>query len=178
MRKHCSNVCEFRPCLATESTNSAPMRTILTAALQWQYLQTELIFWITLVYIYIYRGTRWRRWLRHCATSWKAAGSIPDDVIDIFHWHNPSGRTMALGLTQSLTEMSTRNISWGVNAVGTYGWQTYHLHVLNVLKSGSLNLLEPTGPVRACNGIALLIYMLFVLVSTTKNGDSRKIIFC
>jgi len=30
-----------------------------------------------------------------------------------FFWHNPSGRTMALGLTQPLTEMSTRNISWG-----------------------------------------------------------------
>jgi hypothetical protein len=26
--------------------------------------------------------------------------------------HNPSGRTMALGSTQPLTEMSTRNISW------------------------------------------------------------------
>ena len=34
--------------------------------------------------------------------------------IGIFHRHNPSGRTMALGLTQLLTEMSTRNISWGV----------------------------------------------------------------
>ena len=30
-----------------------------------------------------------------------------------FFWHNPSGRTMALGLTQPLTEMSTRNIFWG-----------------------------------------------------------------
>jgi len=29
-----------------------------------------------------------------------------------------SGRTMALGLTQPLTEMSTRNISWGVKAAG------------------------------------------------------------
>jgi len=27
------------------------------------------------------------------------------------YWHNPSGRTMTLGLTQPLTEMSTRNIS-------------------------------------------------------------------
>jgi hypothetical protein len=44
------------------------------------------------------RGTRWRSWLRHYATSRKAEGSIPD------------GRTMALGSTQSLTEMSTRNI--------------------------------------------------------------------
>ena len=31
-----------------------------------------------------------------------------------FRWHNPSGRTKALGLTHPLTEMSTRNISWGV----------------------------------------------------------------
>jgi hypothetical protein len=36
------------------------------------------------------------------------AGSIPDSVIGIFHWHNPSGRTMALGSTQPLTEMRTR----------------------------------------------------------------------
>jgi len=33
--------------------------------------------------------------------------------LEFFYWHNPSGPTMALGLTQPLTEMSTRNISWG-----------------------------------------------------------------
>ena len=60
---------------------------------------------------------------------------------------NPSGRTMALGSTQPLTEMSTRNISWRVNAAGAYDGQPYHLHVPIVLKSGSLNLLEPSGPV-------------------------------
>ena len=43
------NVCTFRPCLATVSTNSACMRTIVAAVLQRQYSQTELIFWITLV---------------------------------------------------------------------------------------------------------------------------------
>jgi len=53
------------------------------------------------------RGMRWRSWFRHCATRRKVAGSIPDD------WHNPSGRTTALGLTQPLTVMSTRNIYWG-----------------------------------------------------------------
>jgi hypothetical protein len=42
----------------------------------------------------------------HCATSRKVAGSIPDSVFGIFHWHNPSGRTMALGLTQPLTVMN------------------------------------------------------------------------
>jgi hypothetical protein len=36
----------------------------------------------------------------------------------ILHWYNPPGRTMALGLTQPLTQMSTSNISWGENAVG------------------------------------------------------------
>jgi len=104
---------------------------------------------------FVVRGTRWRGLLRHCATSRKVAGPIPDGVIGIFHWHNPSGRAMALGSTQSLTEMSTRNISWEYKVAGAYGWQPYHLHVLIVLKSGSLNLLEPSGPVQACNGIAL-----------------------
>jgi hypothetical protein len=51
--------------------------------------------------------------LRHCTTSRKVAGSIPDGVTEIFLKHNPSGRTMALELTQPLTEMSTRNVSWG-----------------------------------------------------------------
>jgi hypothetical protein len=40
-------------------------------------------------------------------------GLIPDGVIGIFHWHNPCGRTVALGSTGPLTE-TTRNISWGV----------------------------------------------------------------
>jgi hypothetical protein len=65
-----------------------------------------------------FRGTLWRSLLRNCATSQKVAGSIHDGVTGIFYWHNPSGRTMALGLTQTLTEMSTRNISSGVNAAG------------------------------------------------------------
>ena len=30
-------------------------------------------------------GTRWRSWLRHCATSQKVVGSIPDGVIGIFY---------------------------------------------------------------------------------------------
>jgi len=58
-------------------------------------------------------GTAVAQWLRHCATTRKVAGSIPDGVTGTFHLHNPSDRTMALGSTQPLTEMSTRNISWG-----------------------------------------------------------------
>jgi len=45
--------------------------------------------------------------LRQCATRRRVAGSIPDEIIGIYHWHtrNPSGHTMALGSTQPLTEM-------------------------------------------------------------------------
>ena len=42
-----------------------------------------------------------------------------------------------------------------LKAAGVHSWQTYHLHVSIVLKSGGLNLLESSGPVQACNGIAL-----------------------
>jgi hypothetical protein len=58
------------------------------------------------------RGMCWRRWLTHCGTSQKVAGSIPDGVTGIFQWLNPSGRIVALGSTQPLAEMSTRNPSW------------------------------------------------------------------
>jgi hypothetical protein len=97
----------------------------------------------------------------------KVAGSILDGVIGIFHWHNPSGRTIALELTQPLTEISSRNISWGVKAAGAQGWQPYHIYVPIVLKSGNLNLLEPSGPVQACNGIALHFILVY---STTAEG--------
>jgi hypothetical protein len=38
------------------------------------------------------------QWLRYCATNRKVAGSIPDGVIGIFNWRNPSDRIMALGV--------------------------------------------------------------------------------
>jgi hypothetical protein len=40
---------QWLPCFRKGPTNSARMRTIVTVALQWQYLQTELILWIFLV---------------------------------------------------------------------------------------------------------------------------------
>jgi len=46
------------------------------------------------------------------------AGAIPDDVFGIFHLHNLSGCTMALGSTQPITEMSTKNFSCRVNVAG------------------------------------------------------------
>jgi len=111
---------------------------------------------------------RWRR---------KVAGSIPDGVIGNFHWHNASGRTVALGSTQPLTEMSTRNISWGVKAAGALGWQPYHFHVPTVLKSGSLKCLEPSGSVLACNGLAFFTVSYWQLLSVTDN-TRRSTVVC
>jgi hypothetical protein len=98
--------------------------------------------------------TRRRSWLRHRATNRKVSGSIPDGVIGIFHWH-PSGRTVALGSISARNRNEHQEYILGVKAAGAYGWQPNYLHVPIVLKSGSLNFLEPSGPVKACNEIAV-----------------------
>jgi hypothetical protein len=49
----------------------------------------------------------------HYVTSQKVAGSIPDEVIGFFNLPNFSSRTMILGSSQTLTEMSTRNFPGG-----------------------------------------------------------------
>ena len=72
-----------------------------------------LLLLLVVVVVVVVVGTAVARWLRCCATNRNVAGSIPDGVTGIFHWHNPSNRTMALGSTQPLTEMSTGSISLG-----------------------------------------------------------------
>jgi len=51
---------------------------------------------------------------------------------------------MALGSTQPLVKMNTRNISGGK------GGQPHHLHVPGVMKYGNLNLLDRSGAHRDC----------------------------
>jgi hypothetical protein len=52
-----------------------------------------------------------------------------------------------------LTKMSTRNISWGKG--GRWVGLTLPPSCVDCLKIWSLNLLEISGPVQACNWIAL-----------------------
>jgi len=35
--------------------------------------------------VMVCEGTWWHSWLRHCTTSQKVAGLIPDDAMGIFH---------------------------------------------------------------------------------------------
>jgi hypothetical protein len=48
--------------------------------------------------------------VRRSATTLEAAGLIPNEVIGFLNWRNPSSLTVALGLTQPVTEMNTRNL--------------------------------------------------------------------
>jgi len=69
---------------------------------------------------------------------------------------------MTLGSTQLLTEMSTRNIPGGKGG-RCVGLTTLPPSCSDCLKSGSLKLLEPSGPDQACAWIALHFYNITTL---------------
>jgi hypothetical protein len=78
---------------------------------------------------------------------------IPMRWIFFFNWPNLSSRTMALGSTQPLTEMSTRNLSGrparkadNLTAICEPTVQT---------KYGSLDVSQPYRPSRPVTGMAL-----------------------
>ena len=85
-------------------------------------------------------------------------GLIPDGVNGIFHWHNPSSRTTALGLTQLLTEMSTRNTSWGSKGGRCIGLTTLPPSCADCLEIWEP---QPPGTLRACKGIAFTMIDYF-----------------
>ena len=71
-------------------------------------------------------------------------------VTGIFHSLDPSAHTMTLEWAQALTEMSTRNISWGVKVAGAYGWKPCHPHVPSALKFWEY---QPPRALRDCPGL-------------------------
>ena len=117
-------------------------------------------------------GTAVAQWLRCCSTNRKVAGSIPSDVIGIFHWHNPSGYATALGLTQPLTEMSTRNISWEVHRAD-------NLTAFMCRLSWNLGASTSWNPQDLSRPLMALLYLLLHLRSQTWQRLSRfKEFFC
>ena len=79
----------------------------------WSLLSLKLSIKVNIYLCIRQKGIAVVQWLRCCVTNRKVTASIPDGVTGIFHWHNPSDRTTALGSTQPLTEMSTRSVSGG-----------------------------------------------------------------
>jgi hypothetical protein len=128
------------------------------------------------IYVWILcGGTRWLCRKKHLATSWKAAGSNPYAVIGVFHWQNPSGRTMALGSTNPLTEMSTRNIFWGwggvkaVRCIRLTNLPPSCAECKDALStSTSWNLQGLSRPVQACPGIAVPLHFRTLLLTLYK----------
>jgi hypothetical protein len=77
--------------------------------------------------VLFYRGgMRWRSWLRHCASNRKVAGSIPDGVIGICHWHNHSG--WADNLTTFMCQLS-----WNLGALPSWNTQGLSRPVMGLL---------------------------------------------
>jgi hypothetical protein len=97
------------------------------------------------------------QWLRHWATNRTVVGSIPHGVIGIFHWYNPSGCTMTLGSTQPITEMSTRNISWGK------GGQCVRLTTLPPSSADCLKSWAPQ-PLGLSRPVMGMLYLLLCIV--------------
>jgi hypothetical protein len=67
--------------------------------------------------------------------------------------YKPEGR--GPGVDSACNRNEYREYFLGGKGGRCVGLQPYHFHVPTVLKSGSLKLLEPSGSVQACNGIAL-----------------------
>ena len=73
----------------------------------------------------------------------------------IFQWHISFRPYHGPGVDTVPIETKYQEYFLGVKPAGAWSWQPHHLNVPNVMKSGSLNLLEPSGPHRAGYGIAL-----------------------
>jgi hypothetical protein len=65
------------------------------------------------------------------------------DEVDFFNLPNPSSCTMALGSTQPLTEMSTRNLPGGKKRPVRRANNLAAIYEPNVWKCGSLNFSQP-----------------------------------
>jgi hypothetical protein len=93
--------------------------------------------------------------------------SVPSTFKEMLNW-GAVVRKFWMGVLCLVTWcVSINEYFLEVKAAGVSGWYTYHLHMRAVLKSGSLNLLEPSGPVKACNGIALHLLCWFCISSNT-----------
>jgi hypothetical protein len=89
----------------------------------------------------------------YCATSPKDAGWIPVGLIWFFHWLNLSDPIRALRSTQPLTEISSKNLPWGIKRPvrGAVNLATFMCRLSR--NSRSCNLVKPQESVRASNGI-------------------------
>jgi hypothetical protein len=93
--------------------------------------------------------------LKRCAASRTIPGSIPGRVTGFFSDIFPSDSTMALGSTQPLVKMSTRDVPGGKGGL-CERLTTYH-HIVPISRNlGTLTLLDPSGPAWPVMGVLYL----------------------
>ena len=89
-------------------------------------------------------------------------------LTEIFHWSNPSGHTISLGSPQPLTEMSTRNVSWGVRRPVR---MADNLTTFMCRLSWNLGASTSWNPLGLCRPVMGLLYLYLY----TQKGNSFEI---
>jgi hypothetical protein len=93
-----------------------------------------------------------------CAVSQKVSFSFPDVIITIFYLLNPSCPTMALGSTQPVTGVSTRDISWDYRRPVHRNDNSATFRCRISRKSWRINLLESERTSQACNAGVVVMF--------------------
>ena len=96
-----------------------------------------------------------------------SSGYISDCVPGIVH--NTSSHTMATGPTRPLTEICTKNISWGRGGGKGGRWVRVTNFPPSCADYFEIWDPQPSGTLRACPGFALL-FIIIIIIITTKPG--------
>ena len=119
-------------------------------------------------------GTAVAQWLRCCAANRKVTGSIPDGVIGIFYWHNPSDRTYGPGVDSASNRNEYQENFLKVNsACSQISWQRYFPVPLS-WNLGNLTSRNPLGHSRPVTGL-LYFYSSLELSTTSQSFRLRRI---
>jgi hypothetical protein len=126
-----------------------------------EYLSIEFKYYS----LFIIRVKRWRSW-------WSTAYESGSRGFD-FRWCNWNFIDIILPaalwawILLCINRNEYQGYVRGVKFAGAWGWWLYHLHVPIFCKSGNLELLEPSRPVRACTRIVYLSFIILVNIQIT-----------